>query len=1069
MHLTPEQVVPDLPVQDISKPSRVGKLTGKWSPSKAIPQVEVRWPDETRFAPLARLRFFDEGRDDSIESLVERGEYEKIDVLRSLLTYEKLKGSLTNVVYSMQTADIDFYPHQFVPVLKFIQSPHERLLIADEVGLGKTIEAGLIWTECRARNQARRLLVVCPPTLVPKWVRELNDRFEVTAEAGDHKALLYQVERLRNAGPSHSFAIVTSYHALRPTGSSLDLLRAIVDARGTDEANRVYDEPNPELLENPRFKLLYELAQWEESHAFADLVIFDEGHMMKNTATATHILGRVLEQAAASMILLSATPLTNRTRDLYSLLRLVDPNMFPDEATFNLMRERNIPAIQLANALNQVPINLVLCDELLAGVPESGAKELLRNSIVKLSAVPDAVDLVSLKAQAQRLNEFGTYLSRTRKAEVVGNKVVREPVVLDIDPSPEEKAFYQGFLKLIRHRVRERGDIPGIFHLMASALSLSSCIPAMVRRMANGRVRWGTIDDLEQLQFLTNAFNEDENCDFVGETSTEIEWEAGTLANYDFEANDGKYEALRNELFKRGDDGEKVIVFAFFKETLAYLQRRLEQDGIPCLLVTGNTTDRNERDRLLTSFEDPKFRVLLCSEVAAEGVDLQFCRIIVNYDLPWNPMRVEQRIGRIDRIGQKANTIVVINLLTKGTIDASIYHHLHTKIGLFKETVGDLEGIIGEQLNALTRELLLDELNEAQTDERIRQTALAFENTRMLETEVNQQSENLVGLRGALQESVNRDRSFGRFVKSLELKRFIDDFLSREYSGDSGFSLGWDTPETDCLSLKLGFRARGDFEDFLNIHRLSRPKGFNNDGSCILTFDPEVHARVKGRLKYAQNINHLHPLVRWIAHERSKKAEKWHPVSALTVNSYAVPEGNYFYMIAKISFDHPILKRQELIHRVQALSLKIPLTKDQSELLMQEALEQGDSWHQRGSFVGATEGLSQLRTACDEHYLNIETEFFNELELRRNSKLQQVRAHFGSRIEATERTIQTIRLKPEGERRGLSGFEARLARLRENYQASLGRIESQEPDSDYKIICAGLLRVQNSTIQPALP
>ncbi len=95
MQLTPEQVAPGLPVQDISQPSRVGKLTGKWSPSKAFPQVEFRWPDETRFTPLARLRIFDEGRDDSIESLVERGEYEKIDVLRSLLTYEKLKGCLS--------------------------------------------------------------------------------------------------------------------------------------------------------------------------------------------------------------------------------------------------------------------------------------------------------------------------------------------------------------------------------------------------------------------------------------------------------------------------------------------------------------------------------------------------------------------------------------------------------------------------------------------------------------------------------------------------------------------------------------------------------------------------------------------------------------------------------------------------------------------------------------------------------------------------------------------------------------------------------------------------------------
>ena len=132
------------------------------------------------------------------------------------MTFEKLRGMLTDVFYSMKTSEIDFYPHQFKPVLRFIESATNRLLIADEVGLGKTIEAGLIWTEWQAREKAKRLLVVCPPTLVPKWLRELQDRFQFAAEATDASHLCDLFERFTRRGPSVSFVLVTSYHALRP-------------------------------------------------------------------------------------------------------------------------------------------------------------------------------------------------------------------------------------------------------------------------------------------------------------------------------------------------------------------------------------------------------------------------------------------------------------------------------------------------------------------------------------------------------------------------------------------------------------------------------------------------------------------------------------------------------------------------------------------------------------------------------------------------------------------------------------------------------------------------------------
>ena len=199
--------------------------------------------------------------------------------------------------------------------------------------------------------------------------------------------------------------------------------------------------------------------------------------------------------------------------------------------------------------------------------------------------------------------------------------------------------------------------------------------------------------DMDDLISVGDAFTEaEDDSDFVGEDQTSLLGDRSWLPDYDFEAADTKYQKLRKELLERSPQ-EKVIIFAFFKDTLSYLQRRLEADGLSCLLVTGDVTDRDERDRLLNNFNDSAFRILLCSEVAAEGVDLQFCRVMVNYDLPWNPMRVEQRIGRIDRIGQHAKSIVIINFHVRGTIDGSIYAHLYQKIGIFKDTVGDLESV----------------------------------------------------------------------------------------------------------------------------------------------------------------------------------------------------------------------------------------------------------------------------------------------------------------------------------------------------------------------------------------
>ena len=167
------------------------------------------------------------------------------------------------------------------------------------------------------------------------------------------------------------------------------------------------------------------------------------------------------------------------------------------------------------------------------------------------------------------------------------------------------------------------------------------------------------------------------------------------LKDHDFEAGDSKYnvfsQAIRDHL--KHNPTEKIVVFAFFRGTLAYLQRRLEADGVRCTSIYGSMGTRNTDDGEVDAkgAEIARFAdkdgpsVLLSSEVGSEGIDLQFARMIFNYDLPWNPMRVEQRIGRIDRMGQKANRITIGHFVTTGTVDDKIINRLYQRVNVFQE------------------------------------------------------------------------------------------------------------------------------------------------------------------------------------------------------------------------------------------------------------------------------------------------------------------------------------------------------------------------------------------------
>lgn len=209
-------MVPGDKVRLIDNPGRIGILTNETDGSPGPRQrVLVIFQDGTEshvyLRSLEKVKNISNGPNDDIR----RGSFGRADDLRGLITNSRLSGKLANLIYSLNTTNTDFYAYQFKPVLQFLDSPSNGILIADEVGLGKTIEAGLIWTELRAREDARRLLIICPAMLREKWRDELSKRFGVKAQIVDAGELLDGLN-IALKRPLDEFAYISSFQGLRP-------------------------------------------------------------------------------------------------------------------------------------------------------------------------------------------------------------------------------------------------------------------------------------------------------------------------------------------------------------------------------------------------------------------------------------------------------------------------------------------------------------------------------------------------------------------------------------------------------------------------------------------------------------------------------------------------------------------------------------------------------------------------------------------------------------------------------------------------------------------------------------
>lgn len=999
-------------VIDVNNPGAHGVYTGRSRKAGSAIMVELKFPNgATKFRPLTVLEAINPEATKDLRDQVKDKRFGRLIDLRRLITYEKLKGTLHEVIYSMEAAQIDFYPYQFKPVLKFINSPTERLILADEVGLGKTIESGLIWMEMQARYRSNRLLVLCPKILAEKWREEFRNKFQLDARIVDFNGLKQELAELKDVGPEHPFVLIGTYTGLRPLKNERGILKT---------------PPEEGPSNSPKTQLLRELRFWDEEYPPLDMVIFDEAHYMRNQATTTFHLGECLAANARAVLCVSATPVNNSNIDLHSLLRLVDEEFFATQASFEELINLNRPSVHASNALAQTPVDT---DALEYAVEGMATSEYIKNSPLfkqflerlenlSMANFKDAGELARCQDTAEKLNLLGGYVNRTRRVQVKENRPLRRPIVVPVEYTPQEMSLYQAILKIVRQRCKDNKKAFHVFQVMTLQLMAASCLPAFSKRILSEE-----LFDNENL--IEEALGETDFDDAVVDSIGDV-IQLRDLLDYDFERNDSKFDQLLGVI--KGQPDEKIIIFAYYRPTLAYLRRRLIENGEKVAIIHGGV-DIDKRWKELDRFKSSNGpRILLASEVGSEGIDLQFCRILVNYDLPWNPMRVEQRIGRIDRVGQKAGSLSIINFKVAGTIEERIHERLHEKLEAFSSSLGDLDEVIGEEVKKLTISLLSDELTPEEEQKKITQTQQAIETKLNLMRELEESGDALVALSDYVQKKVEEDRGRGRYIQSSELESYVSNFFEGHFKGTE---INYNTPTSGCLKIRFSDDARASLGDFMHGDQSLSARPFRQR-EVNITFSREVMQRLtKEQSRKVFFVNHLSPLIRWITKIHKDKDHEFHKLAAIQGTSNILNQGVYLYRVERWIIKG-INNIEKLAYGFVNINTGKCYSSYESEVFFQSIINDGVDWDYREydekkvlSCFDAIEKFMQEQ--FDAEVMQFEVENENTLQ----TKSKRVSAIFNRRIEQDERRLETL-LNARREERVLRMARGRLEKAKEN-------------------------------------
>lgn len=832
--------------------------------------------------------------------------------LGRLLTHIRLTGRLADLIYSMETTNTDFHAYQFKPVVKILNSASKGLLIADEVGLGKTIEAGLVWTELAARYDVQRLLVVCPKSLQEKWRVELRDKFRVAAQAVDAGELLTVLKEAETRGGD--FAVVATLSGIR-------------SPKGWDDV----DDP----AKGPRAELARYLAERAGGEPVFDMVVFDEAHHLRNPETAQHKTARQIIELSDYKLMLSATPINLRSEDLRSILRLVEPDLFDREWIFGELQTENEPIVA---ARERVLSSQASLSDVAEAISAISVGQLLKTDrrldILKQQLASDpTTDTPARRADiASRLEEMsmlGGIVNRTRRRDVTEIQVKRRAVCRTWAMSPVENDFYDRATEAIR-QYAWAADVNDRFLLSNSQRMLASCLPAAYRRWAEAATDLGLEGDEDDDVRPGKAPGP-----LVATLAQECRDPDGFEA---LRSADRKYALLATALRDSWRDApdEKLIVFSSFRGTIDYLEERLVADGVQCVKMHGSV--KRDRDLLLRDFADAQGPcVLLTSEVGGEGLDLQFCRVLVNYDLPWNPMRVEQRIGRIDRIGQRSPSVEIFSLVCEGTIEARVYDRLYERLNLIERTLGGFEPILGALVKELEDRLLDPKLLPEEVDRELERAATAAELRKRDEDALEEQAAGLIAHGDMILHRIKRTHEQQRWIQARELHDYVKAGLQSAFPQTQ---LDRAAVDYEAYDLRLCAAGHLAFRDFLD-QRARRFDTLLRRGEMVRTAFSKKPEGVRGQR--IEVITPTHPLVRFVAKLREDasgglgaRPAVWGRLDATALPTSVRP-GDYGLAVQRWSVDG-VTPQDKLVYSGVNLDTGDALTDDDAEAVVGAAM-----------------------------------------------------------------------------------------------------------------------------------
>jgi superfamily II DNA or RNA helicase len=1027
-------------VRDSRDPSVKGVTTGQIRSHGGRDLAMIRLSNgETKYIPLEYLELSPK-RETRAEAFAARRTGGPIELARHLLA-EKISGRLTDVYYSMESGKAIFFPHQFRPVLTFVESTIGRILIADEVGLGKTISAIYIWKELQARADARRLLIICPSVLREKWKAELRDRFSIDSQIVDASDLREQLESAQRDAV-RSFVLIGSLEGLR-------------------SRRRTEDSPS----RTPRQRLMQWLQDNPSGNEFSplDLVIIDEAHAARNPETANHHFAEALRDAAGHLILLTATPVQTHSENLFNILKLVDPDRFVSADTFEQARRANISIIGAVNALLTIPPDR---DRFQRHLEQAISEPLFQHDKALIDFAKDtgmAWDQAS-RVRNSRMLESRSLLAdvmvRTRKREAFENRVQRVPWVLDVTLSREEQSLYQQLSARIRTQANQQHpDTPTAFILIGRQRQLSSSIPAALNA-------WRNMENFQEL--LWDDLGLDVDASDGDEPMVPIQ---DLLEGYDFEAGDTKYKAfsegLRAQL--KQNPAEKIVVFAFFRGTLAYLNRRLEADGVHCACIHGSMGTRTvgEDEVDAKTAEIARFAasdgpsVLLSSEVGSEGIDLQFARIIFNYDLPWNPMRVEQRIGRIDRIGQKADRITIGHFATTGTIDDRIINRLYQRMNVFRESIGDLDEVFGDRIQKIILDYFRDNLSPEEVERRIELNVIAAETNKLDTERLEREAPGLAGHADFILRSIRQSHAAGHYIRAEDLKRYITDFLHERYPGSS---IEYLPGSPGVMRIELSTKAQDALAVFVEYERPARQTRLVGPGATVhVTFDLKTTTIGRHRPEF---LDITHPLVHWMRSVKAVEKNDLIPAVAIEISAAKtdVPPGLYAFATDFWRLEG-LRKQLTIQHAILSVESAARLETNVADRLI-DTVSQFGKYLDLGEFSNVAGTLLNALGQCEK---TIEDDFLAEqaaFEADNTSRLSQARQLVEARANRKLEQLQSILAQQKSsdddrQRRVIPLTEARVRLVQQDRDKQLARIERQARiESSFRAIVGGLIVVR---------